>query len=69
MRFSIDGVVVGVDTFRVNLAPSHLDSRTFPTTAGQHVPGAYAFTGVWPDSTVIVQSGAVTVDTLGFYCS
>jgi hypothetical protein len=69
VRFSIDGVVVGVDTFRVNLAPNHLDSRTFPTTAGPHVLGAYAFTGTWRDSTVTVRSDAVTVDTLGFYCS
>ena len=69
VRFSIDGVVVGVDTFRVNLAPNRLDSRSFPTTPGQHVLGAYAFTGTWRDSTVIVKSGATTVDTLGFYCS
>ena len=69
VRFSIDGVVVGVDTFRVNLPPNHLDSRTFPIAAGQHVLGAYAFTGTWPDSTVNVPSGRATVDTLGFYCS
>ena len=69
VRFSIDGVVVGVDTFRVNLAPNRLDSQSFPTTPGQHVLGAYAFTGTWRDSTVIVKSGATTVDTLGFYCS
>ena len=69
VRFSIDGVVVGVDTFLVNLAPNHLDSQSFPATPGQHVLGAYAFAGTWRDSTVIVTSGATTVDTLGFYCS
>ena len=69
VRFSIDGTVVGIDTFRVNLPNPHLTTRGFPTSAGRHVLGAFAFTGVWPDTTVTLRQGVAMTDTLPFYCS
>jgi len=69
VRFSIDGALVGIDTFRVNLANPHLITRSFSAPAGRHVLSAYAFTGMWPDTTVTIMSGVPLVDTLSFYCS
>lgn len=69
VRFSIDGVLVGIDTFRVNVGSPHLTTRGFPTTAGRHVLSAYAFAGVWPDTTVTLRAGIAMTDTLSFYCS
>ena len=69
VRFAIDGALVGVDTFRVNLSPNHLTSRAFSTSAGPHVLSAFAFSGTWPDTTVTLIPGATLVLTLPFYCS
>ena len=69
VRLSIDGSVVGIDTFRVNLPDPHLTTRGFPTSAGRHVLGAFAFAGVWPDTTVTLRAGIAMTDTLSAYCS
>ena len=69
VRFSIDGTVVGVDTFRVNLSNPHLTTRGFTAASGRRVLSAYAFTGTWPDTTVTLAPGAALTDTLSFYCS
>ena len=69
VRFSIDGALVGVDTFRVNVSNPHLTTRAFTATAGRHVLSANAFAGTWPDTTVRLQAGAALTDTLSFYCS
>lgn len=69
VRFSIDGILVGIDTFRVNVGNPHLTTRGFPTSAGRHVLSAYAFPGMWPDTTVTLRAGIAMTDTLSFYCS
>ena len=69
VRFSIDGAVVGVDTFRVNVNNPHLTTRGFTAAAGTHVLSAYAFNGTWPDTTVTLVPGVALTDTLPFYCS
>lgn len=72
-HFYIDGVRVGSDTFRVNLAPEHLTSPAFETTAGHHMLGARGSLGaveyVWPDTTVDLTAGGVLVHSLPLYCS
>ena len=69
VRFSIDGNVVGVDTFRVNLSNPHLTTRGFSAASGRHVLSAFAFAGTWPDTTVTLVPGVALTDTLPFYCS
>ena len=72
VSFSIDGAVVGVDTFRVHYPPNHTESRTFSVTLGAHVLGARtfgAFSYAWRDTVVIASSRAITTDSLPFYCS
>ena len=70
MRFSIDGAVVGSDTFRVNLPNPHTTSRAFATAPGEHVLGARVDGGfVWPDTTVTLAAGAAFDDSLPLYCS
>jgi hypothetical protein len=69
VRLSIDGTVVGVDTFRVNVANPHLTTRGFRATPGRHLLSAFAFNGTWPDTTVTLSPGFALTDTLSFYCS
>lgn len=69
VNFSIDGTLVGIDTFRVNVSNPHLTTRGFPASPGRHVLSAYAFRGVWPDTTVTLRPGIAMTDTLSFYCS
>jgi len=70
VEFTIDGALVGTDTFRVNLAPNHTTSRAFATSAGQHTLGARVVGGyVWTDTTVTLAAGQIFNDSLPFYCS
>ena len=71
VQFFLDGVQVGVDTFRVAVAGGdHVTSGPFTTSVGQHAVGARTAGGyVWPDTTVSLSPGAVFVDSLPFYCS
>jgi hypothetical protein len=70
VQFSIDGALVGTDTFVVHYGPEHLMSRAFATAAGQHTLSARTLNGyLWPDKTVTVGAGQAVVDTLPFYCS
>lgn len=75
-QFFIDGRQVGVDTFRIHLAPDHTVSSLFPVSPGTHIVGArVVLNGVaynWPDvpdTTVTLHSGAAFVRALPFYCS
>ena len=76
VQFLVDSQVVGADTFRVNLAPSHTLSRAFSVTAGRHLLGAEVMNlGVahpWPDTpdtAVTLTPGATFTRVLPFYCS
>jgi hypothetical protein len=70
VQFSIDALRVGTDTFFVHLAPEHTTSRSYVTSAGQHVIGARTLWGyVWPDKQVTLSPGEVFADSLPFYCS
>lgn len=72
VTFSIDGAVVGTDTFRVHLPPNHTESKAFSVSLGNHVLGARTigtFSYVWRDTVVKASAGAVAFDTLPFYCS
>ena len=73
VAFSIDGQLVGTDTFRIDAGPSvHVVSSDFMTTAGHHVVGAHVTSNTsfaWPDASVDLAAGAVFVDSLSFYCS
>ena len=67
----IDGVQVGVDTFRVNFAPEHHRSRAFETTVGDHTLSVFHPNGVLiqEDSTVALRAGDSYRFIFGFYCS
>jgi hypothetical protein len=67
----IDGAQVGVDTFRVNLAPAHLRSRPFETTVGNHTLAVFHPNGILiqEDSTVALAAGQSYRFIFGFYCS
>lgn len=70
VQFRVDNVLVGTDTFRVNLAPNHTKSDAFVIPAGTHTVSARVVGGlVWPDTLVDMSAGAVIQDTLPFYCS
>ena len=72
VAFSIDGAVVGTDTFRVHLPPNHVESKVFSVAPGAHILGATTFGGftyAWRDTTINAKPGASVVDSLGFYCS
>ena len=71
MRFSIDNTVVGLDTFRVNLAPNHTTSHAFFTTPGMHVVSGVGVNGgfVFPARSVSLTDGASFMDTLSTSCS
>jgi hypothetical protein len=69
-RFSIDGVTVGSDTFRVRLPPDDTVSAAFQTRAGTHILGAEVVGGlVWADTTVRLTAGETFERLLPFYCS
>ena len=70
VRFSIDGALVGIDTFRVTALDRHTTTRAFPTTAGKHVLNFQSrYSSAWPDTTVTLRPGMAVTDTLSFYCS
>ena len=77
VQFSIDRVLVGTDTFFVDVAPrEHLTSRDFAVSVGQHVLGArlslrgsFDSGKEFPDKTVNLAAGATVTDSLPFYCS
>jgi hypothetical protein len=70
VQFSIDAMIVGTDTFFVDLVPEHRTSRGYVTSAGVHVIGARTAWGyVWPDKQVALSSGEIFTDSLPFYCS
>jgi hypothetical protein len=80
VQFSIDSLVVGTDTFRVNLPNPHTTSRVFGTSAGTHTLGAEVTGGAiiggsigplhpWPDRGVTIVAGQAFPDSLPFYCS
>ena len=70
VQFRVDDVLIGEDTFRVNLAPNHTKSAPFTIPAGTHTVSARVVGGfVWPDSLVAMPAGATINDTLPFYCS
>jgi hypothetical protein len=70
VQFSIDGHVVGIDTFRVALANPHTSSREFTTPAGSHTLSAQTVAGyVWPAKDVTLGAGQAVTDSLPFYCS
>ena len=71
VKFAIDDVIVGADTFRVHLANEHTRSSAFTTTTGPHklgggIPGS---PNGWFDTTVTLRAGQAFTDTLHFYCS
>lgn len=74
-QFLIDGVPVGTDTFRVNLAAAHTTSRGFATPPGAHTlsarsPGGFVPAGyLWPTTLVTVSAGQTVADSLSVYCS
>jgi hypothetical protein len=70
VEFSIDGRLVGTDTFRVDVVSPRTTSHDFETSPGQHVVGARVTGGfVWPNQTLSMAAGAVVTDSLPFYCS
>lgn len=70
VEFSIDGRLVGTDTFRVDVAGPRMTSRDFEASPGSHVVGARVTGGfVWPNQTLSMAAGAVVSDSLPFSCS
>ena len=71
VRFNIDGVTVGTDTFLVGLPSPHVKSRGFLTNPGQHLLKADMLPGtvVWPAKSVRLEAGFAFTDTLPAYCS
>ena len=76
VRFFVDSLQVGTDTFRVNFAPNRTISRSFALAPGTHVVGAQVGLGggyyPWPDTPdtlVTLRAGTTLVRVLPFYCS
>lgn len=70
VQFSIDNVLIGQDTFTVNVAPNHLTSRAYAAAPGSHTIGAKVVNGyVWSDTTVTLSGTQQFTRTLPFYCS
>lgn len=70
VEFQVDGIQVGVDTFRVHLPPDHIRSRNFRLEPGHHTLSAaipHGFT--WPDTLVTLEAGESFIRRLPFYCS
>jgi hypothetical protein len=70
VQFSIDGLEVGVDTFRVDIPSPHTTSRAFAVSLGAHTLSARTGAGyAWPDKAVSLAAGQAFADSLSFYCS
>ena len=69
VQFSIDGTIVGTDTFIVHLANEHLRSHAFTALAGSHTLRAATNLYAWPEKSVTIADGQSATDTLPFYCS
>jgi hypothetical protein len=70
VHFSIDGIEVGVDTFRVAVNDGdHLTSHAFAVSPGQHSLGARTDRFTWTSVTVALAAGQAFTDSLPFYCS
>ncbi len=70
VHFSIDGIEVGVDTFRVAVNDGdHLTSRAFAASPGQHSLSARTDRFTWTSVTVALAAGQAFTDSLPFYCS
>ncbi|HTE45724.1 MAG TPA: hypothetical protein VK636_10805 [Gemmatimonadaceae bacterium] len=71
VRFSIDGLQVGIDTFRVAVGGvEHTTSALFSTSTGQHVLSARFGSGnLWPDKQVTLAAFEIFADSLPLYCS
>jgi hypothetical protein len=67
----VDGLQVGVDTFRVNYGPEHERTQPFETAAGNHKLAVRHPNGalIQEDSTVALRAGDQYTFTFGFYCS
>ena len=70
VQFTIDGNVVGTDTFRIGLLNPHVRSPLYATTRGVHVLDVQATNfGSWGSKTVYLTAGTAYTDTLGGSCS
>jgi len=70
VHVAIDGIDVGVDTFKVAVnGGNRLVSRLYSTSAGQHSLSAHTDRYMWPAATVSVGAGQTVADSLPFYCS
>jgi len=70
VEFSIDGAIVGTDTFLVHLGTvEHTRSRAFTAPPGRHTLHAATGLYAWPDKTLTFADGQSVTDTLPFYCS
>lgn len=70
VQFTIDGNLVGSDTFRIGLVNPHVRSRAYATTLGAHALGVQATNfGGWGMKTVYLDAGMAYTDTLGGSCS
>ena len=70
VHFAIDGIEVGIDTFKVAVSgDDHLVSRTYTTSPGQHSLSARTDRYMWAASTVSLGAGQAFADSLPLYCS
>lgn len=70
VQFTIDGNLVGSDTFRIGLVNPHVRSPAYATTPGAHALGVQATNfGGWGMKTVYLDAGRAYTDTLGGSCS
>lgn len=69
-QFSVDGVAIGVDTFRVDVAGPRTLSRGFAVSPGVHMVGARVPGGyIWADTQMTLVGGRTVTDSLPYYCS
>ena len=70
VHFVIDGIDVGIDTFKVAVGGgNHLVSRVYSTSPGQHSLSAHTDRYMWAAATVTLGAGQTFDDSLPFYCS
>lgn len=70
VHFAIDGIEVGVDTFKVAVnGGDHLVSRAYSTSPGQHSLSAHTDRYMWAAASVSLGPGQTVDDSLPFYCS
>lgn len=70
VHFAIDGIEVGIDTFKVAVnAGDRLVSRAYTTSPGQHSLSARTDRYMWAAATVNLGAGQTYNDSLPFYCS